>query len=158
MEYKHKLFPETAGKVNNVHTCYSAGHWIIGIIFLVFAMLSVSFDSYGASAQDISLPPDPTESEKLQQTLDRIVAKNLEKQPGLASSEVHLAVIDLTNPQNPLLAQYNGREPVYPSSVIKMVYMGYVYHLAKQGVLEITPKVHNKLYQMIHPSSNTATA
>ena len=158
MEYKHKLFPETAGKFIIPHACYSAGHWIIGIIFLVFVTLSVPFESYGASIQDISLPPDPTVSEKLQQVLDRIVAKNLEKQPGLASSQVHLALIDLANPQQPLLAQYNGREPVYPSSVIKMVYMGYVYHLAKQGVLEITPEIHNKLYEMIHPSSNIATA
>ena len=158
MKNKYKLFSETAGKFYKVHVCYPAGHRIIGIIFLVLAMLSAPFESYGASAQDITLPPEPMPSAQLQQALDRIVAKNLKNQPGLASSLVHIAVIDLTNPQKPLLAQYNGREPVYPSSVIKMVYMGYVYHLAKQGVLEITPKVHKKLYQMIHPSSNVATA
>ena len=158
MENKHKLFPETAGRFNIVHSCYRAGHSIIGSILLFFAIFSVPFEAYGAALQNISLPPEPMVSEQLQQALDRIVAKNLKKQPDLTSSHVHLAVIDLSNPQQPRLAQYNGREPVYPSSVIKMVYMGYVYHLAKQGVLEITPKVHKKLYQMIHPSSNTATA
>ena len=158
MENKHELFPGTAGKFNYVYACYLTGHWIIGIALLIFAMLSVPFEAYGAFAQNIGLPPEPKVSEQLQRALDRIVAKNLKKQSNLASSQVHLAVIDLTNPQQPRLAQYNGREPVYPSSVIKMVYMGYVYHLAKQGVLEITPKVRKKLYQMIHPSSNTATA
>ena len=155
MENKHKLFLETAGKFNNFYACYHAWHSIIGFVLLIFAMLSVPF---GASATNIDLPPEPMVSEQLQQALDRIVAKNLKKQPNLASSHVHIAVIDLTNLQQPRLAQYNGLEPVYPSSVIKMVYMAYVYHLAKQGVLEITPKVHKKLYQMIHPSSNTATA
>jgi len=158
MKNKHKLFLGTAGKFNYVYACYRTCHSIIGIVLLIFAMLSVPFEAYGAFAQNIGLPPDPIVSEQLQQALDRIVAKNLKKQSNLASSQVHLAVIDLTNPQQPRLAQYNGREPVYPSSVIKMVYMGYVYHLAKQGVLEITPKVRKKLYQMIHPSSNTATA
>ncbi|MCD6294689.1 MAG: serine hydrolase [Deltaproteobacteria bacterium] len=90
--------------------------------------------------------------------MDQIVVRNLKKQPGLASNQVHLALIDPANPDKPRLAQYNGREPVYPSSVIKMIYMGYVYHLAKEGTLKITPQVHQKLYQMIHPSSNTATA
>ncbi len=158
MENKHKLFSETAGTFYNPYACYRACQSIIGFVLLVFAMLSVPFEAYGASAQNISLPPEPMVSEQLQQALDRIVAKNLKNQPDLASSQVRLAVIDLTNLQQPRLAQYNGLEPVYPSSVIKMVYMAYVYHLAKQGVLEITPKVHKKLYQMIHPSSNTATA
>ena len=158
MENKYKLFPVTAGKFYNFSACYLAGHSIIGFVLFVFALLSLPFEVYGASAQHISLPAEPTVSEQLQQVLDHIVAKNLKNQPDLASSQVHLAVIDLTNPQQPRMAQYNGREPVYPSSVIKMVYMAYVYHLAKQGVLEITPKVHKKLYQMIHSSSNTATA
>ena len=158
MENKHKLFPETAGKFNNVYGCCRAWHSIIGFVLLVLATLSLPFEIYGASAQNIDLPPEPMVSEQLQQALDRIVAKNLKNQPDLSSSQVRLAVIDLANLQQPRLAQYNGLEPVYPSSVIKMVYMAYVYHLAKQGVLEITPKVHKKLYQMIHPSSNTATA
>ena len=84
--------------------------------------------------------------------------KILKKQPALASKSVHLALIDPANPEKPLLAEYNGRKPVYPSSVIKMVYMGYVYQLKEEGTLKITPQVYGKLHQMIHPSSNTATA
>lgn len=129
--------------------------WIISLIFL----LSLSFFSAHCSAeQSAPLPPQPIVSKQLQGILDQIVARNLKKQPGLASNQVHLALIDPTNPDKPRLAQYNGREPVYPSSVIKMIYMGYVYHLAKEGTLKITPRVHRKLYQMIHPSSNTATS
>ncbi len=130
---------------------------VIGFAVLIFLLLSTPFNVHCSSGKSSPLPPQPIVSKQLQRKLDQIVAKNLQKQPGLASNRVHVAVIDLANPGKPLLAQYNGREPVYPSSVIKMIYMGYVYHLAKEGTIEITPKVHKKLYQMIHPSSNVAT-
>ena len=130
---------------------------VIGMVALIFLWSSIPFNVHCSAEQSRPLPPRPIVSKQLQKALDQIVAQNLKKQPGLASDQVHLAVIDLSSPGMPRLAQYNGREPVYPSSVIKMVYMGYVYHLAKEGSLEITPEVHKKLYQMIHPSSNTAT-
>lgn len=125
-------------------------------MLLLFLSSSTLFSLDCSGAQP--LPPRPVVSKQLQGVLDQIVAQDLKKQPGLASKQVHLAIIDLLNPEKPLLAQYNGRKPVYPSSVIKMIYMGYVYRRARDGALEITPQVHRKLYQMIHPSSNTATA
>ncbi|MCF8145200.1 MAG: class A beta-lactamase-related serine hydrolase [Deltaproteobacteria bacterium] len=104
------------------------------------------------------LPPRPVPSEALQQVLHRVVVRNLRKHPCLKPEDVHVALIDLADPNRPELAHINGHQPVYPSSVIKMVYMGYVYRLAGTGKLTITPEVYQKLYQMIHPSSNTATA
>jgi beta-lactamase class A len=130
---------------------------MMGIILFIFLSSSTFFNGHCSATQSISLPPQPIVSKQLQDVLDPIVARNLKKQPGLASRQVHIALIDLKNPEKPRLAQYNGREPVYPSSVIKMIYMGYVYQLAKEGTCKITPQVHRKLYQMIHPSSNTAT-
>ena len=129
---------------------------IIG--FLIFMLSSMPFRAHCNTKQSSPLPPEPIPSKQLQQTLDQIVAMNLKKQPCLAPDQVHLALIDMSKPGRPRLAQYNGCEPVYPSSVVKMIYMGYVYHLAKEGTLKITPQVHQKLHQMIHPSSNTATA
>ncbi len=131
---------------------------ITGLMLLIVLLWSPSFEGKCLAEQPIPLPPRPVPSKQLQDVLDQIVARNLENQRGLKPNQAHVAVIDLENPEKPRLAQYNGREPFYPSSVIKMVYMGYVYHLAKNGELEITPQVHKKLYQMIHPSSNTATA
>ena len=128
-----------------------------GIILLGFLLSITYFNNPCGAKQSITLPPPPIVSEKLQDALALIIARNLKKQTGLTSDQVHLALIDLENPQKPLLAQYNGHEPVYPSSVIKMIYMGYVYHLAKEGKIKISPLVHRKLYQMIHPSSNIAT-
>lgn len=137
----------------NIH--YRNSQLMTGFILLIFLLSSTGLN--GHCSETIPLPPEPVVSEQLQDVLDQIVAKNLKKQRGLASRQVHLALIDLKNPQKPLLAQFNGREPVYPSSVIKMIFMGYVFHLAKEGKCKITPQVHRKLYQMIHPSSNIAT-
>lgn len=128
-----------------------------GIVLLLLS-LSLTLGSHCLAGQFPPLPPQPLFSKQLQGVLDQIVARNLKSQPDLASKNVHLALIDLANPEKPLLAKYNGRKPVYPSSVIKMVYMGYVYQLEEEGALKITPQVYRKLYQMIHPSSNTATA
>lgn len=142
----------------NLQYHYRCSQLVMGTILLVFLLSSTLLNGHCTAAQRIPLPPQPIVSKQLQGVLDQIVVRNLKKQPGLASDQVHLALIDLENPDKPRLAQYNGRKPVYPSSVIKMIYMGYVYHLAKEGTLKITPQVHRKLYQMIHPSSNTATA
>jgi beta-lactamase class A len=134
-----------------------SSRWMMGMMLFIFLLSSTFFNGHCSAAESISLPPQPIVSKQLQDVLDQIVDRNLKKQKGLASRQVHLALIDLKNPEKPRLAQFNGRESVYPSSVIKMIYMGYVYQLAKEGTCKITPQVHSKLYQMIHPSSNTAT-
>jgi beta-lactamase class A len=149
---------QTFSPFKSIRCPYRNGQLMMGTILLVFLLSSALLNGHCTAAQRIPLPPQPIVSKQLQGVLDQIVARNLKKQRGLASDQVHLALIDLKTPENPRLAQYNGNEPVYPSSVIKMIYMGYVYHLAKEGTLKITPQVHRKLYQMIHPSSNTATA
>lgn len=111
----------------------------------------------GVMAETRFVPPQAVPSEELQQILSRVVARNLQKQPCLKPEDVHVALIDLDDPHRPEIAHFNGHQPVYPSSVIKMVYMGYVYQLASTGKLKITPTVQRKLHQMIYPSSNTAT-
>jgi len=158
MRNTFSLLSLTLAAFNNIQNRYRGSQRVIWIILLIFLLSPTFFSAHCRAEQNIPLPPQPIVSKQLQGVLDQIVARNLKKQPGLASDQVHLALIDLENPDKPRLAQYNGRKPVYPSSVIKMIYMGYVYHLAKEGTLKITTQVHRKLYQMIHPSSNTATA
>ena len=147
----------TSAAFKNIQYRYRNSHLMMGFVLLIFLLSSTCLNGDCSTEQSIPLPPRPIVSKQLQRVLDQIVARNLKNQPGLAPHQVHMALIDLKNPEKPRLAQYNGREPVYPSSVIKMIYMGYVYHLAKEGQCKITPQVHRKLYQMIHPSSNTAT-
>ena len=155
----HSLASSSAiAGINNFRFRHPRARTVTGVLLVMLLLLWTPLNGHCTARQNNTLPPKPIVSKQLQKILDQIVTRNLKKQPGLAPSKVHLAVIDMAHPQQPRLAQYNGREPVYPSSVIKMVYMGHVYHLAEEGKLNITPQVHKKLYQMIHPSSNTATA
>ncbi len=139
----------------NIQSGWLRHGWGIFLITVSLILGSLGSDS---PAHGAPLPPEPVISKQLQDTLSRVVTRNLNQKRGLALENVHVALIDLSNAEKPLLAEVNGNEPVYPSSVIKMVYMGYVFHLKDQGALDITPRVQKKLYQMIHPSSNTATA
>jgi len=127
---------------------------VLVVCSLIFGAL---WPAPGVTADTPGPPPQPLPSEELQQVLDRTVARNLQNQTCLSPENLHVALIDLAAPHRPKLAHFNGHQPVYPSSVIKMVYMGYVYQLASTGKLKITPEVYQKLHQMIHPSSNTAT-
>ena len=152
-----KILSRTPAVFRDIQYPRRSHQFVTGNILLMLLLSMIFWTEHCNAEQRIPLPPRPIASKQLQDVLDPIVAQNLKKQPGLASRQVHLALIDLKNPEKPRLAQYNGFEPVYPSSVIKMVYMGYVYQLAKEGKCKITPQVHRKLYQMIHPSSNIAT-
>lgn len=113
--------------------------------------------SNGAALTMPELPPEPMPDAALNAALDRMVRETLPEIPGLAEDRVHVALIDLADPENPRSAHFHGDEPVYPASVVKMFYMGYVYHLADRGEIEITPELRQQLTQMIRPSSNVAT-
>lgn len=134
--------------------------WVSLTLTFMFCLAVVGFwRPSPCRAGSLNAPPPPAPSQELQRVLDRIVDRHLNKAgKGPLPNQVHVAVIDLGNPQKPAMAHYNGLKRVYPSSVIKIIYMGCVYHLAGQGELDITPEVRRKLYQMIHPSSNVATA
>lgn len=139
-------------------SCGRNAVWNKVALMLGFLFFGTLWATAGVMADAPGLPPPPLPSQELQQLLNRIVARNLQKHPCLKPGDVHVALIDMADPQRPQLAHFNGHQAVYPSSVIKMVYMGYVYQLAGTGRLRITPEVYQKLHQMIHPSSNTATA
>ena len=131
----------------------------VGRIGAVLLLLLVAFQVPASQAESAGAAPQPVPSSRLQGVLDRIVTRHLDKgNKRLTSDQVHLAVIDLADRARPAVAHFNGDKGFYPSSVIKMIYMGYVYYKAGKGELSITPIVHRKLYQMIHPSSNLATS
>jgi len=110
----------------------------------------------GAVSADDGMPPL---SGVLQSRLAEVVDARLDAGgPVLEPEQVHVAVIDIDSPGGARAAEYYGLVPVYPASVIKMFYMGFVYDLAARGEMALNAEVNGKLYQMIHSSSNAATA
>ncbi len=73
--------------------------------------------------------------------------------PQLTPENLALSVIDLTDPDAPVRADYNGDAPFYPASVIKLIVMVEVFRQGKH-----TPEIERALREMIHLSDNDATA
>ena len=95
-------------------------------------------------------PPDPKVDYAIRQTAEQI----LKDFPKLTADNLAISVIDLTNPATMARADYHGDAPFYPASVVKLFYMGEVFHQKK----EKDDDVPRALKEMIHVSDNDATA
>lgn len=129
------------------------------LVCSILALLAIFMTAGTAGTAPLpSTIPAPASSKDLQAKLDRIVAESLaQNAPPLSPERVRVALVDLGDPARPAYAQVNGFVKTYPASVIKMIYLGYVFQMASQGKLAITPEVERQLHLMIHPSSNAAT-
>ena len=99
-------------------------------------------------------------SEDLQAFLDAAIEELLAGDAALREQTLRVTVIDLPAPSaaaTPGLAHRNGDSPVYPASVVKLVYLMAAYAWRDQGLLTIDPAFERQLHQMIYPSSNRAT-
>ncbi|MFW5734699.1 MAG: serine hydrolase [Oceanidesulfovibrio sp.] len=129
----------------------------ISAVVLLCLLYGVAIAAGNATTESLpKLPPEPAHDAGLDAALDSMVRDSL-SETGLTEDRVHIALIDLGDPQSPRTAHFRGDVPVYPASVVKMFYMGYVYHLVERGELELTPELRGQLTQMIRPSSNVAT-
>ncbi len=78
--------------------------------------------------------------------------------PQLKSEQLAITVIDLRQPQAPLMANYRGGERFYPASVIKIFFLAYTHHLLAEGRLADTLELRRGLRDMIVESFNEATS
>src|ERR1044071_5288394 len=97
------------------------------------------------------LPPDPKIDYALRQTAEQI----LKDFPKLTADNLAITVIDMSNPSTMARADYHGDAPFYPASVVKLFYMGEVFHQKKENA---DPDMQHALREMIHVSDNDATA
>src|SRR5438128_12603291 len=96
------------------------------------------------------LPLDPKVDYVIRQPAEQI----LKDFPKLTADNLAISVIDLTTPATLARADYHGDAPFYPASVVKLFYMGEVFHQKK----EKDDDVPRALKEMIHVSDNDATA
>jgi beta-lactamase class A len=96
-------------------------------------------------------------SAELQSFLDAFVQARLARDPALARSDVRVAVLDLTQPDEPRLAHHHGEVPIYPASVVKFVYLLAAYAFQEAGRLQFDPALEQSITEMIRVSSNHAT-
>jgi beta-lactamase class A len=100
-----------------------------------------------------SIRPSPMLQEFLDRTVDELEAAD----PKLRQTDVRIALLDLSHGEPPQLAQRRGESPIYPASVVKLVYLMAAYAWQESGMRRIDPEMDELLTQMIHDSSNQAT-
>ena len=96
------------------------------------------------------LPPDP----KIDYAIRQTAAQILKDFPKLTADNLAISVIDVSNPATVSRADLLGDAPFYPASVVKLFYMGEVFHQKREN----DPDMPRALKEMIHVSDNDATA
>ncbi len=105
-------------------------------------------------------PPEaPRTSPRLQRVADEAARAALERFRGKGFAEKNLAftVVDLTDPARPEQASFRGVEPIYPASVVKLVYLAAAHRWLEDGRLKESEEFTRALRDMIVDSSNDAT-
>ncbi len=103
--------------------------------------------------------PLPAVTPELQSALDGATKRTFEKfsRLKLASNQLAVTVVDLTDRARPARASYRGDEQIYPASVVKMFYLAAAHHWLEEGRLTDTPELRRAMRDMIVESYNEAT-
>jgi beta-lactamase class A len=100
-----------------------------------------------------TMEPDAALQVSLDRTLDRLLSRDARAR----RAELGVALIALERGRAPRLAHRNGNAPIYPASVVKLVYLMAAYAWEERGELRIDGDLDRQLTAMIYDSSNTAT-
>lgn len=115
---------------------------------LVSIVLALPLD---ASYRDFTaVAVDPSIATKLRIAAEKVLSQN----PKLKTEDLAISVVDLTRPQTPARADFQGDVRFYPASVIKLFFMADLFATGRETV----PDAGRALEEMIVVSDNDATA
>lgn len=112
-------------------------------VFLSAAIVHADFREF----REVPLDPAPGAA------LTRAAEATLKEFPRLTADNLALSVIDLTNPDHIVRADYHGEVPFYPASLVKLFFMVETYHQGRTGA-----EIERALREMIQVSDNDAAA
>lgn len=122
--------------------------------FILITQLAL-FAGFGAQADSLDGYPDLRERYDYQ--LQQQVESSL-YQLGLGSAiqdkRLAVALVDITDLEEPRVAAVNGDEMIYAASLPKIAILLGVFAQIEQGKIQLTPAVYDSLVQMIRFSSN----
>jgi hypothetical protein len=100
-----------------------------------------------------------TRAADLQALVNQAAQTALEKfaDKKLTQEQLSITLIDLRDPQKPLMASFRGNERVYPASVVKLFYFVAVHRWLEDKKIQETPELKRAVRDMIVDSSNEAT-
>jgi beta-lactamase class A len=101
----------------------------------------------------------PRTAEALQRIVDEAARTTLARfaTGNLRENNLAITLIDLTDRERPLTANFRGEERMYSASVVKMYYLMAVHRWLEDGRLRDSPELRRAVRDMIVDSSNDAT-
>src|SRR2546421_7286147 len=75
----------------------------------------------------------------------------------LIEAQLSITLVDLRDPQHPVMASFRGNERVYPASVVKLFYLVAVHRWLEDKKIQQTDELKRAVHDMIVDSSNEAT-
>ncbi|HEY3663741.1 MAG TPA: serine hydrolase [Chthoniobacterales bacterium] len=130
--------------------CYLAlNHSVVSSLLGLFFAAAVSSVARGDFHQFQALSVQAELSAKL----NRATEASLKEFPKLTADNLAFSVLDLSQPERVIRADYHGDASFYPASLVKLFFMVAAYHRD-----HFTPEIERALREMIHVSDNDAAA
>ncbi|ATX82303.1 beta-lactamase class A [Mariprofundus ferrinatatus] len=117
---------------------------------LMLLMPGIAFSS-DTSAPSIRQQHDPA----LQQRLNRCI-KQLKLTSAVQQKRLSVALVDVTDPSDPSMAQINGDEMMYAASLPKIAILLAAFERIAEGKLQLNDNTRETMTSMIRHSSNSA--
>ena len=139
---------------------------------LAIALMALSFPRLAAADEDdddapdfvrqyphgdIDVDPGFKYDAALQARLQNAVT-GMGLDPLVKQGKCGVALVDLTDPKRPVLAEVRGGEMIYAASIPKIGVLYAAFQARKEHRLEITPEFHETLTQMCRVSSNACAS
>ena len=123
----------------------------VSLIFLLVLLFTSSpvFSSNPAPALETC------RSSRLQQGLESCL-RDLQLDKSVARNKLSIALVDITDPSHPQLAEVNGDRMMYAASLPKIAILLGAYERIANGELKLDSETEAKLTRMIRNSSNSA--
>jgi len=121
------------------------------ILAAALFLMMVPFKSM--AAQNSHHPIRDNASKHLQKKLDQSI-KALHLSRPVKQKRLAVALVDITDPSNPRVAQVNGDDMMYAASLPKIAVLLTAFELIKQGKLPLNDETRATMTRMIRYSSN----
>jgi beta-lactamase class A len=125
------------------------------MLFVVGLVLGFSVSVQAVTPNLICPPLRGSENPRLQANLESRL-KHLKLDAPVRRGELAVALVDVTDPQHPSLAQVNGDEMMYAASLPKIAILLAAFERIHEGRLELNDENRELMANMIRHSSNSA--
>ena len=123
------------------------------VLFVTLLLIVISVDP--SRAAQVFPPLDQCFDQDLQVGLETSL-NSLHLDTAVQQKRLSVTLVDVTDPQEPRLAEVNGNYMMYAASLPKIAILLGAFERIAQGDLEWNPAIEETLIRMIRNSSNTA--